>query len=300
VTSPCDAPGLIVIRCQQPAPRGIFAANGHVYWADYEGGYIYVANPDGSGVALTPKPNDPSTADNPLYVSVAGTDIYWSEPESGDVRMVRDDGAVFLIANGQNPSFVFTRPSGLGIDTWWVETVEFGRVVRDTTGYGMYDYPDAVLADDTYFYIKGGRAQYLPNGMIGAYATYSNAPDRPTPGRFAIDATDMYWVGYTTALGTYGLFKAPLDGSAPAAQIAAIGGTNQSGVVVDGANVYFLDEAGGLVERIATSGDPSTRVVIASGQQRPWDLAVDATEVYWTTQGDPNQARTGSVMAALK
>jgi len=63
---------------------------------------------------------------------------------------------------------------------------------------------------------------------------------------------------------------------------------------VDGTNVYWTDEvASGTVMKVAVGG--GTPVTLATGQDHPYGIAVDATSVYWTNVGSSVEY-SGSVM----
>jgi hypothetical protein len=55
-------------------------------------------------------------------------------------------------------------------------------------------------------------------------------------------------------------------------------------LAVDGTHVYVLDNHGGELWRMPKTG--GTPEVLATGLGYPWDLALDAVAVYWSSEGD--------------
>ncbi len=98
--------------------------------------------------------------------------------------------------------------------------------------------------------------------------------------------------------GTDGkLHKVAAAGGKPKTLTPDLGAVN--GIAFDGSDFYLIDIDGGRVLRVPLSG--GTPFVLATGQVDAYAIAVDETNVYWTTTGDGStDSPTGTVMRTPK
>jgi hypothetical protein len=101
----------------------------------------------------------------------------------------------------------------------------------------------------------------------------------------AVDGTNAYW-----AEGA--VMKVSLSGGTPDAGTPSplASGNQAQRIATDGTNVYWTSKDGD-VSKVPVGG--GAVVVLASGQDQPWDIAIDAHCVYWTNRG-------GTVMTIRK
>jgi hypothetical protein len=70
----------------------------------------------------------------------------------------------------------------------------------------------------------------------------------------------------------------------------SVGGLNtDTGIAVDGTNVYWTNFGGGAVMKVPVSG--GVPIVVAQGQN-PLGVAIDGTSVYWTDYGNATVMKT--------
>jgi hypothetical protein len=116
------------------------------------------------------------------------------------------------------------------------------------------------------------------------------------PTGVAVDVTSVYWTS------TDGVQKCAIAGcgNSPTMLCAQSGNSDcgtQSLLVVNASGVYWpktLASTTGLVLTCPLDGCGSTPTILASAQNNPFGIAIDATNLYWTTSG--TGAADGAVM----
>jgi hypothetical protein len=96
---------------------------------------------------------------------------------------------------------------------------------------------------------------------------------------------------YVTVTG--GVWRYPLNSSAPAAKSIAAGQSSPYGITTDASAVYWTNEGDGTVMRNGLDG--GIPHVLARNQTSPGNIVVGTTHVFWV-----NRSSSGSVMKVAK
>ena len=150
-----------------------------------------------------------------------------------------------------------------------------GCVVTLADGQGS---PNTIAVDPNAVYWNG-KDGIMKSGLDGAGLTQLVAGSAAA---LAIDDTYVYW--------TDGAMISRVAKAGGAAQVLASGGSSISALAVDANAVYFTakDELG----RVAKTGGAAT-MLAPIGQPYPFQVAVDATAVYWVDTGDTTVNQVG-------
>ncbi|MDI1433574.1 hypothetical protein [Polyangium sorediatum] len=202
---------------------------------------------------------------NPAAMAISATHVYWLDGGNVDRDYVDGFVASAPLAGGAHKVLAAgeRQPRGLAVDAthvYWArrDVYQQGEVVRMP--------------------IAGGPIEVV-------------SPGQDWVKRITIVGTDVYWISAKDLEGTRGTVrKAPVKGG-PALDVA-LADTSMCGMAIDGDAIYWTDpgnvdgagaRTGGriLKQRLTGGGDP---IVLASGQDRPCYIAVDATHVYFSTR----------------
>jgi hypothetical protein len=105
------------------------------------------------------------------------------------------------------------------------------------------------------------------------------AQDRTSPRSVAVDSTHVYWAEGT--LGGNERVQRISRGGGTIEQLAAAGAY---AIALDDTHVYVADNYGCSIWRVAKTG--GTVQILAENQNYPFDIAVDDTAVYWSSESD--------------
>ncbi len=130
----------------------------------------------------------------------------------------------------------------------------------------------AVDGTNVYWTNEGGSGSVMKVPTSGGTPTTLAAGQGASFG-IAVDGTSVYWTNIT---GNHAVMKVGIEGGTPAVFASA---TNPWAIAVSDGNVYFTD--GDNVMMAPAAG--GNAVVIATGQNFPFSLAVDSTNVYWSS-----------------
>jgi sugar lactone lactonase YvrE len=266
-----------------------------VYFTRFEADGAVMVVPKAGGAA-TAIATDQAYAEG---IAVDEIHVYWTTGSSGSDGSVwrggKDGSALVTLASGQ------LAPSGIAVDedaVYWANYLAPGYVeaiakggggspkVLTSGGMGL----TRVAVDDVNVYFLdfyGSTLLRVPK-TGGAPGPDLLATEAGLVSGLAIDATSLYL--------TAGADVVKVDKATSTSTILATTG-GPSDVAVDDDSVYFTDAKLGQVLRVAKSG--GAPIVLASGQNGPAGIAVDASCVYWANGGSPS-GDDGAVMKAGK
>jgi outer membrane protein assembly factor BamB len=244
-------------------------------------GYGHVDLPDASvvlGDGAAPAPVVLASGGGAESLALAGTDVYWTDGTTGEVRKVPKNGgpssAVYSVAN--------TEPWGITVDSsrvyWTLPNFALGgttavmsaplsggaptTLVTNVTGPMSI----AVSAANVYWAtsgqgaiesvpLDGGPVSTVVSDASGAYA-------------LVVEGNDLYWCNAD------GIYREALAGGTPL-QI----GPSANAIAVDGTDVYYVDSMGRVARVPVAGGTPTT---LATGRTSALvAVAVDGQNVYW-------------------
>lgn len=208
------------------------------------------------------------TSHSPTMLAVDDAWVFWSDTTS-DVRRCAQAGECDA---GAAMATIGSEPLGVAVDAFHVYWTVFDRVVKCAkTGGGCGATPVDVMP----FVMAGGRPQFLAVRGDDVFVTRAEQGD---------------------------VLRCKTSGCSTLTTFASEQGIVRM-IVTDDANVYWTIEIGkdggmgdGAVVACPLAGcPPSGPRVLASKQERPYALAVDATHVYWV-----NRTGAGAVMRVRK
>jgi len=259
-----------------------------------------------------------SGLDSPFAIALDASSIYVTEYRDGG-RILR-----FPIAGGPEVELATNqaRPRAIAVDAssvYWaneagsvMKAALDGSAVVELAANLAEPYALGISDSDAYFTTHTGN-EVLSVPLAGGSTTVV-APDQYDPHGIFVDGTNLYWTTNETvrsitlgggavvplasgldevhqiaASGTYVYFsteslgevlRVPIGGGAVA--VVSSGHQYIEGIAADAGAVYFADSSAGSVLRVA--GDKLSS--LASAQDGPSMLALDAAYVYFTNNGD--------------
>jgi hypothetical protein len=242
--------------------------------------------------------NNPTTfaqnlGNRPYGIATDGTDIFWTNWEPpGNVVKCSTGGC------GGNPTSLGSnlgQPWGIAVDNTTVYFTDNGTKTyvcakggcnntptAVTTVNGSYPKMLAIDANNTYW-----MNSWSPTNATVTKCAIGGCGNNPTilasglkvPGAITVDATDVYWVDLN---GTVSKCSINGCGNNPTVLVSGLTITLDSGIVVDGTNVYFMTDTAIAKCALGGCGNKPTTIVTRNVNQPIGDLAIDSVAIYWT------------------
>jgi hypothetical protein len=144
----------------------------------------------------------------------------------------------------------------------------------------------AVGADHVYFAMRGSGAIWRAAKDLSDQDQAERVADASSPFDVALDETTVYWLE-TDEQRVWRMAFDLVDADEPPALVYS--GSGLAGLAVDATHVYFGD--GSSIVRAIKDGQDQGIETLAVGQGTVWDIAVDETHVYWTSETNNVLAR---------
>jgi hypothetical protein len=161
--------------------------------------------------------------------------------------------------------------------------------------------PRGIRVDNTNIYwvdLMSGSVEAwskVTNGRLLLRFPVADGGASDSPVDITSDGTNVYWVTYDGGE----VISAPIGVSDGPLTIIAQGEAHPHAITCDvnGANVYWVDYGDpnsatptGFVKQAPKTGS-STPITLSMSEDKPWDVAVDDTHVYWTNLDNPGTVK---------
>jgi hypothetical protein len=293
----CDGgvPAVGDFACIGVDSQNVYVATGR---AANSGGEIYKI-PLAGGCPQTIVPNQA----NPHGVVSDGTNVYWAANGSGEIWKSDTSGAnAAAIVTGQNgPLHIAVDANGVYWDNQGNQNAAPGSVWRaDKSGANAKQLYSGLTAFHVGYLAVDAKSVYFPDPLVGtvfsvdktgAGAAMPLATGQGRPTGVAVDSNSLYW----TNQGGGQVMKLDLKPNAMPSALAT-GQSGPTGLATDGIAAYWanpsvsMQVSSGQITKVPVGGGGTT--LLASMQNYPDCVAVDATSVYWIDTGGGIASKT--------
>ncbi len=277
------APSTATVLDSGGFPYAIAADDTAVYWQDFNDGSVHTIPLSGD----PPQTLAPSRgAMTPVYGMVAAGDgVYQCDNQRGVIERIP--------LTGGSPVTVVSVPcSSLATDGVYVYWSNGGVltepvVSRLLVGSSGTSEPVGPVGTGSGILTLGGGWLYFTDwaaGTVSRLAVTGGTPEiiatteASGPWGLAADDTYLYFADHHAGYG--GIMRVPLAGGTPESMVSGQDGAH--GVVIDNGVIYWTNDLGGTVMKLAPGGLP---VTLATAEDEPKFLVVTPNAVYWTSRG---------------
>jgi len=273
-----------VLASGQDHPWAIALDDANVYWTTTgtTGGIFTVPKAGGEAIMLA------SGRGKPLWIAVDATNVYWTSSDQGTVMALpKAGGTPVTLASGR------TMPEGIAADAqyvYWVEDTTMGMVTRVPIAGGTPELLADQQTDPIVIAVDGSGAYWIDNfsgdvDTVGPMppslvTTLAMSGSSAFPSGMAISAQSVFWTTQGTNQSTGQVLQVAKSGGAKS--VLADGEDFPGALATDGGTLYWLN--GGFnagVRELQVGGAAFTH---AAAESTARQIAVDDTNVYWTTE----------------
>ncbi len=305
----------VVLASSQDSPFAITLDATSVYWTNLGplgGGKAAIRLP-GSVVKMPIAGGTPTTLAGgqvgPVCIAVDATSVYWCDQGTCPSDGGACNGAVMKVPLGGGaavPLASVLRPDGIAVDSTNIYWTDQGSTVEpyadSTAGTVMQmplngssavtlasgqNWPSAIAVDGTNVYWTNSGGVDGTNGAvltvaIGGGAVTVLAPNQDVPLALGLRGGSVYWANNGQDItGSMGSIMKVAKGGGPSVMLAT--GSVPGALAVGEMDAYWTDDSYGRDGVFVVPLTGGVAASLPSGQNLAEGIAVDATNIYWTT-----------------
>lgn len=247
--------------------------------------FSYAATPTG-GVALAPKDGSSCSCiecdvGEPREIVTDSTSVYWSNPGINELKSAP--------LGGGTPSTLWSGSVGsaVAVDAshvyWWdsssntVMMADLDGSSPTTVASGQPNVHSIAAHSGHVFWTSGNDVVGIDISG-GSHTTFASGLNSPRT--VATDGSHVYWMIGNWDVANNELQRIPVGGGS----VEVVANASAYAITLDATHVYCADNYNGDIWRVPKAG--GTVEVLATGQPYPFDIAVDDTAVFWSSETD--------------